>query len=177
MYFSWPFAVYMCITVTSYNGRDGVSNHQRLVCLLNRWFRRRLKKPIKAPRHWSLWGEFTGDPWIPAKRPVTRKRFPFDDVIMGNPECATGRHTPASHTRHHRAHKETPSGSIENQNFSFWCKKLVYQAISHKKIKIWIEEFWQKSDTGYNYNIQDENFLIHVRLQHATLFLRKYAFV
>ena len=23
---------------------------------------------IKAPRHWPLWGEFTGDRWIPAQR-------------------------------------------------------------------------------------------------------------
>ena len=38
----------------------------------------------KAPRHWPLWGEFTGDRWIPSqiKGQVTRKMFPFDDVIM-----------------------------------------------------------------------------------------------
>ena len=43
-----------------------------------------LKENIKAPRHWSLYGEFTGDRWIPPnhQRPVRRKRFPFDDVIM-----------------------------------------------------------------------------------------------
>ena len=23
------------------------------------------KENIKAPRHWALWGEFTGDQWIP----------------------------------------------------------------------------------------------------------------
>ena len=34
----------------------------------------------KAPRHWPLCGEFTGN--SPHKRPVTRKMFPFDDVIM-----------------------------------------------------------------------------------------------
>ena len=33
-------------------------------------------------RHWPLWGEFTGDRWIPHKGPVTRKLFLFDDVIM-----------------------------------------------------------------------------------------------
>ena len=31
---------------------------------------------IKAPRHWPLWGE------SPNKAPVTRKMFPFDDVII-----------------------------------------------------------------------------------------------
>ena len=56
-----------------HNERDGVSNHQPHNCLL-----------IKAPRHWPLWGEFTGDRWIhrASKWSVTRKKFPFDDVIM-----------------------------------------------------------------------------------------------
>ena len=34
------------------------------------------KENIKALRHWPLWGEFLH------KGPVTRKMFPFDDVIM-----------------------------------------------------------------------------------------------
>ena len=58
-----------------------------------------IKESIKSPHHWPLCGEFTGDQWIPCtkasgveiwcffylhqhKRPVTRKMFPFDDVIM-----------------------------------------------------------------------------------------------
>ena len=45
------------------NDCDGVSNHQRLDCTLNRLFMR--ISNIEAPRHWSLWGEFTGDRWIP----------------------------------------------------------------------------------------------------------------
>ena len=37
---------------------------------------------IKAPRYWPLVVEFTGDQWFPCiKWPVTRKMFPFDDVI------------------------------------------------------------------------------------------------
>ena len=51
----------------------------------------KIKEYIEAPRHRLLWGEFTGDRWIPLtgdrwfphKGPVTRKMlFPFDDVIM-----------------------------------------------------------------------------------------------
>ena len=42
----------------------------------------RIKENIKAPRHWPLCGEFTSHRWIPHKWPVTRKMFPFDDVIM-----------------------------------------------------------------------------------------------
>ena len=47
-----------------------------------------IKVNIKAPRHWLLCGEFTGDRIhrgpvnSPHKWPVTRKMFPFDDVIM-----------------------------------------------------------------------------------------------
>ena len=42
------------------------------------------KENIKAQGHWPLWGEPTGDRWIPLthKGSVTRKIFPFDDVIM-----------------------------------------------------------------------------------------------
>ena len=47
-----------------HNERDGVSNHQPRDCLLNRLFWHRWKN-VKTPRHWPLWGEFTGDRWIP----------------------------------------------------------------------------------------------------------------
>ena len=46
-------------------------------------FEAQIKENTKAPRHWSLCGEFTGDRWIPrTKGSVTRKVFPFDDIIM-----------------------------------------------------------------------------------------------
>ena len=65
---------------SSHNERDGVSNNQPRDCLLNRLFRRRSKKtstsqasvrrihqsPVNSPHKWT----------------VTRKMFPFDDVIM-----------------------------------------------------------------------------------------------
>ena len=40
------------------------------------------KENIKALRHWRLWGESTAV--FPHKGPVTRKMFPFSDVIMIN---------------------------------------------------------------------------------------------
>ena len=46
-----------------HNEHVGASNHRRLDCLLNHLFRRR---SVNSPH----------------KRPVTRKMFPFDDVIM-----------------------------------------------------------------------------------------------
>ena len=48
-----------------HNGHDGVSNHQPYDCLLNLFIQAQLKENIKALRLWPLWGEFTGDWWIP----------------------------------------------------------------------------------------------------------------
>ena len=50
-----------------HNERNGISNYQRLHCLPNCLFRCRSKKNIKAPHHWSLWGESTSDRWIPQR--------------------------------------------------------------------------------------------------------------
>ena len=44
--------------------RDGVSNNQTHHCLLNCLFKAQIKENIKAPRHWPLCGQFTGDRWI-----------------------------------------------------------------------------------------------------------------
>ena len=59
-----------------HNGRDVVSNHRRLVCLLNHLFSRRKKSKLR------ITGLCEGNPH---KRPITQKMFRFDDVIMGMP--------------------------------------------------------------------------------------------
>ena len=67
------------------NERDDASNHQRIDCLHNRLFRRRSKKTSKLRvTGLPLWGEPVNSPH---KGPVTRKMFPFNDVIMN--EVAT----------------------------------------------------------------------------------------
>ena len=65
-----------------HNQRDGVSNHQRRDCLLDCFVRRRLKKLSKFRVTGLCEGNrpVTGD--SPHKGSVTRKLFPFDDVIM-----------------------------------------------------------------------------------------------
>ena len=75
-----------------HNERDGVSNHQPHHCFLNRLFRRRSKKTSKL----RVTGLFEGNspvtdgfPPPPHKEPVTRKMFPFDDVIMDAGKEAT----------------------------------------------------------------------------------------
>ena len=45
-----------------HNERGGVSNHPLIAQLL---VHAKVKENIKAPRHWPLCGEFTGDRWIP----------------------------------------------------------------------------------------------------------------
>ena len=64
------------------NDHDGVSNHQPHGCLLNRLFRRRSKKTSKLRVIGLCVGISPGPVNSPHKRPVTRKMFPFDDVIM-----------------------------------------------------------------------------------------------
>ena len=65
-----------------HNGRDSVSNQQPHDCLLSRLFRRRSKKIWKLALLAFLRGIRLGPVNSPHKGPVTRKRFPFDDVIM-----------------------------------------------------------------------------------------------
>ena len=62
------------------NGRGGVSNHRRFHYLLNRLFRRRSKKT--PTRRTASLCEGNSPVNSPHKGPVTRKMFPFDDVIM-----------------------------------------------------------------------------------------------
>ena len=63
-------------------GHGGVSNHQPHGCLLNRLFRRRSKKTSKLRVTALCVGNSPGPVNSPHKGPVTRKMFPFDDVIM-----------------------------------------------------------------------------------------------
>ena len=80
-----------------HNGHDGVSNHQPHHCLLNRLFGCRSKKTSKL----RVTGLCAGNsPGTVHKWPVTRKMFPFDDVIMRVVFCCVlwyldgGRFTP-----------------------------------------------------------------------------------
>ena len=65
-----------------HNGRHSVSNHQPHDCFLNRLFRRRSKKTSKLCVTGLCAGNSPGPVNSPHKWPVTRKMFPFDDVIM-----------------------------------------------------------------------------------------------
>ena len=65
-----------------HNDHDGVSNHQTYGYLLNRLFKHRSKKTSKLRVTGLCVGNSPGPVNSPHKWPVTRKMFPFDDVIM-----------------------------------------------------------------------------------------------
>ena len=65
-----------------HNDQDGVSNHQPHGCLLNRLVRRISNKTSKLRVTGLCVGNSPGPVNSPHKGPVTRKMFPFDDVIM-----------------------------------------------------------------------------------------------
>ena len=72
----------LCTLLWRHNEHDSVSNHQPRGCLLNRLFRRRSKKTSKLRVTGLCVGKSPGPVNSPRKGPVTRKMFPFDDVIM-----------------------------------------------------------------------------------------------
>ena len=64
-----------------HNESYGISNHQRLDCLLNCLFRRNWKiAKLRAAGLCEGDSSVTGE--FPAQRPVARNMFPFDDVII-----------------------------------------------------------------------------------------------
>ena len=80
-----------------HNDHDGASNHQPHDCLLNRLFRRRSKKTLKLSvtglcvgnssvtdefLAQFVWGIHRWPMNSSHKGPVTRKMFPFDDIII-----------------------------------------------------------------------------------------------
>ena len=100
-------ALFVSILQWRHNERDGVSNRRRLDYLLNRLFRRRSEKTSKI----RVTGLCKGNPPVtatvvsPNKGSVTRKMFPFDDVIM---------HVWAK-TRSNNCERSLLDNSIQNQ--------------------------------------------------------------
>ena len=68
------------------NERDGVSNHQRRDCLLNRLFRRRSKKTSKLCVIGLCEGNSPMTSELPVQRASYAEMFPFDVVVMKMPE-------------------------------------------------------------------------------------------
>ena len=64
------------------NGCHSISNHQPHDCFLKRLFRHRSRKHHRFASLAFVWGIHRRPVNSPHKLPVTRKMFPFDDVIM-----------------------------------------------------------------------------------------------
>ena len=70
----------------SHNYRDGVSNHRRLDCLLNRLIRRRSQKTSKLRVRGFYEGRSPVTSDFPAQRASNAENvLPIDDVIMEKP--------------------------------------------------------------------------------------------
>ena len=69
-----------CSLQWRHNERDGVSNQQRLDCLLNRFFKVQIKENIEASLAF-VQGIHRWPVNSPHKEPVPQKMFPCDDVI------------------------------------------------------------------------------------------------
>ena len=114
-----------------HNDHDGVSNHQPHGCLLNRLFRRRSKKTSKLRVTGLCVGNSPGPGNSPHKGPVTRKMFPFDDVIMCNKDqsnkiqrlVSTRTTRPHTHTIHNNHHSIStfPDNHLEWMSLSRQC--------------------------------------------------------
>ena len=65
-----------------HNGRDSVSNHQPCECLLGRLIGADQRKHQSPASLAFVWGIHRRPVNSPHKGPVTRKMFPFDDVVM-----------------------------------------------------------------------------------------------
>ena len=116
----WFDFSYLLNTMTlqgRHNGHDGVSNHQPYHCLLNRLFMRRSKKTSKL--------RVTGLCEVNSshKGPVTRKMFPFDDVIMmivygtkTNVQCFLIYEAPAVNKCRVSTHVRPPANFWSNTN-------------------------------------------------------------
>ena len=75
-----------------HNECDAFSNHRNHDCLLNHLFRTRSKKTSKLHVTGLCEGNSLMTSEFPAQMPVTRRVFPFEDVIMSiNEICSTGR--------------------------------------------------------------------------------------
>ena len=64
-YGMWCFSLIIGWLQWRHDKRDGVSNHQPHDFFTQPFIQAQIKENMKAPRHWTLWGEFTDHRWIP----------------------------------------------------------------------------------------------------------------
>ena len=82
---------------------NGVSNHRRFQCLFNRLFRHRSNKPSRLHATGLCVGNSPVAGVYPHKGPITRKMFPFDDIIMSSDMSTWWRITELSSYKNRKA--------------------------------------------------------------------------
>ena len=113
-----PMSQVMAWLEWRHNERHAVSNRWRLECLLNRLFRRTSKKGSKLCATGLCGGIHRWPVDSPHKGPVTRKMFPFDDVIMLRCMCQP------SKAGSPRARKKLGSLLVNHKNSNFSINKV-----------------------------------------------------
>ena len=100
--FAWPSGY----LPWRHNGLDSITNHQPHDCLLNRFFRRRWKKSSEFRFTGLCVVNSRGPVNSPHKWPITRKMFPYDDVILYY-------QNPSSNHKYHPSRSESNFASQE----------------------------------------------------------------
>ena len=135
-----------------HNGHDNVSNHQPHDCLLNRLFRCRSKKTSKLRITGFCAGNSPGPVNSPHKWPVTRKVFPFDNVIMLVEEINTCNIDVILQKEH--------SFNALTVDFRPWCiKPHLYHKFMHLKESKWLQN--QATRQPYLYHMPCTNWCVH----------------
>ena len=99
-----------------HNGHDGISNYQPHDCLLNHLFRSKKTPKLRVTGLYARNSPVTSE--FPAQWPVTRKMFPFDDVIMYHDALLTGmvaggkHHSTSASRLFHAPTRTTSSGCL-----------------------------------------------------------------
>ena len=117
---------------------DGVSNHQPHGCLRNRLFRRRSKKTSKLRVTGLCVVNSPGPVNSPHKGPVTRKMFPFDDVIMCKLFCWWSEN---EEPWHFRKNVSPFLRTLTTRNIKTMGPILI--TVIHFKISAWISDYTQ----------------------------------
>ena len=124
------FSLALCVKPLSlhwrHNDHDIVSNHQPHDCLLNRLFRRRSNKTSKIRVTGHCAGNSPGPVNSPHKWPVTRKMFPFDDVIMWWNRDMPDRNIAANQQLWHKLCRQDES-VFWTRNISITCAMSVWR--------------------------------------------------
>ena len=133
----WVNWLVACSLQWRHNERDGVSNHQPHDCLLNLLFRRRSKKTSKL----RVTGLCAGNSLVnsPHKRPIMRKMFPFDDVIMSMCLLAV-----------HWGTTDSTSDKLSRDNKVLWIVFKLTQSSGYFKVYLHYSFFYREVS---NYNL------------------------